>query len=92
MPNRSEREVRNAFNDWVKTIGACIIFMSTQPLRVRFTCSDLPTDLWWRDYRPEVTDEQLRNRIEDVYVYRRANEIVINESISDLASLGAKPE
>ena len=92
LPNRSDREVRNAFNDWVKTTGARIVFMSTQPLLVRWTCSDLPTDYWWRELRPEVTDEQLRNRVEEAYLYRRGDEIVIDESISDLANLGATSE
>ena len=92
LPNRSDREVRNAFNDWVKTTGARIVFMSTQPLLVRWTCSDLPTDYWWRELRPEVTDEQLRNRVEESYLYRRGDEIVIDESISDLANLGATTE
>ena len=92
LPNRSDREVRNAFNDWVKTTGARIVFMSTQPLLVRWTCSDLPTDYWWRELRPEVTDVQLRNRVEEAYLYRRDDEIVIDESISDLANLGATSE
>ena len=92
LPNRSDREVRNAFNDWVKTTGARIVFMSTQPLLVRWTCSDLPTDYWWRELRPVVTDEQLRNRVEEAYLYRRGDEIVIVESISDLANLGATTE
>ena len=92
LPNRSDREVRNAFNDWVKTTGARIVFMSTQPLLVRWTCSDLPTDYWWRELRPEVTNEQLRNRVEEAYLYRRGDEIVIDESISDLANLGATSE
>ena len=68
--------------------GARIIFMSTQPLRVGFTCSDLPTDFWWRELRPEVTDEQLHNRCEEVYLYRQGDEIVIDQSVSDLATLG----
>ena len=38
-----------ALNDWVKTTGARGIFMSTEPLRVRWTCSDMPTDFWWRE-------------------------------------------
>lgn len=88
LPNRSDREVRNAFNDWVKTTGARIVFMSTQPLRVRFTCSDLPTDFWWRELRPDVTDEQLQNRVEEVYLYRHGNELIVDESVSDLAKLG----
>ena len=92
LPNRSDREVRNAFNDWVKTTGARIVFMSTQPLLVRWTCSDLPTDYWWRELRPEVTDEQLRNRVEEAYLYRRGDEIVIDESISDLVNLVATSE
>ena len=88
LPNRSDREARNAFNDWVKTTGARIIFMSTQPLRVRFTCSDLPTDFWWRELRPEVTDEQLQNRVEEVYLFRHGDELIVDESVSDLAKLG----
>ena len=31
LTNRSDREVRNGFNDWVKTTGPRIIFMSTKP-------------------------------------------------------------
>ena len=88
LPNRSDREVRNAFNDWVKTTGARIVFMSTQPLRVLFTCSDLPTDFWWRELRPEVTDAQLQNRVEEVYLFRQGDELIIDESVSDLAKLG----
>lgn len=88
LPNRSDREVRNAFNDWVKTTGARIIFMSTEPLRVRWTCSDLPTDHWWRELRPEVTDAQLQNRVEEVYLYRRGDELVVDQSLYDLAILG----
>ena len=88
LPNRGDREVRNAFNDWVKTTGARIVFMSTQPLRVRFTCSDLPTDFWWRELRPEVTDAQLQNRVEEVYLFRNGDELIVDESVSDLAKLG----
>ena len=88
MPNRRDREVRNAFNDWVKTTGAHVIFMSTEPLGVRWTCSDLPTDFWWRELRPEVTDVQLQNRVEECYLYRQGDELVIDESVSDLAKLG----
>ena len=66
--------------------------MRSGPLLVRWTCSDLPTDYWWRELRPEVTDEQLRNRVEEAYLYRRGDEIVIDESISDLANLGATSE
>ena len=86
--NRADREVRNAFNDWVKTTGARIIFMSTQPLRVRFTCSDLPTNFWWRELRPEVTDAQLQNRVEEAYLFHRGNELIVDQSVSDLAKLG----
>ena len=92
LPNRSDREVRNAFNDWVKTTGARIIFMSTKPLRIRFTCADLPTEFWWRELRPEVTDEQLRNRVEEAYIYRRGDEIIMDESLSSLEVLGATAE
>jgi DNA invertase Pin-like site-specific DNA recombinase len=92
LPNRGDREVRNAFNDWVKTTGARIVFMSTQPLRVRFTCSDLPTDHWWRELRPEVTDEQLLNSIDDVYLYRRGDDCVVDQTIQDLAELRATPQ
>ena len=88
LPNRGDREVRNAFNDWVKTTGARIVFMSTQPLRVRFTCSDLATDFWWRELRPEVTDAQLQNRVEEVYLFRQGDELIVDESLSDLAKLG----
>ena len=88
LPNRGDREVRNTFNDWVKTTGARIVFMSTQPLRVRFTCSDLPTDFWWRELRPEVTDAQLQNRVEEVYLFRQGDELIVDESVSDLAKLG----
>ena len=88
LPNRSYREVRNAFNDWVKTTGARVIFMSTEPLRLRWTCSDLPTDFWWRELRPEVTDVQLQNHVEECYLYRQGDELVIDESVSDLAKLG----
>ena len=88
LPNRGDREVRNAFNDWVKTTGARIVFMSTQPLRVRFTCSDLATDFWWRELRPEVTDAQLQNRVEEVYLFRNGDELIVDESVSDLAKLG----
>ena len=92
LPNRSDRENRNAFNDWVKTTGARIVFMSTQPLRVRWTCSDLPTDFWWRELRPEVTDKQLRNRVEEAYIYRQFDKIVVDESISNLENFGATSE
>ena len=88
LPNRADREVRNAFNEWVKTTGARIVFMSTQPLRVLFTCSDLPTDFWWRELRPEVTDAQLQNRVEEVYLFRQGDELIVDESVSDLAKLG----
>ena len=92
LPNRGDREVRNIFNDWVKTTGARIIFMSTHPLRVRFTCSDLPTDFWWRELRPEVTDAQLQNRVEEVYLFRHGDELIVDESVSDLAKLGGKAD
>ena len=86
--NRSDREARNTFNDWVKTTGARIVFMSTQPLRVRWTCSDLPTDFWWRELRPDVTDEQLKNRVEEFYLYRRGDELVMDQTIANMARLG----
>ena len=88
LPNRSDREARNTFNDWVKTTGARIVFMSTQPLRVRWTCSDLPTDFWWRELRPDVTDEQLKNRVEEFYLYRRGDELVMDQTIANMARLG----
>ena len=88
LPNRGDRGVRNAFNNWVKTTGARIVFMSTQPLRVRFTCSDLPTNFWWRELRPGVTDAQLQNRIEEAYLFRHGNELIVDESVFDLAKLG----
>ena len=75
--NRSDREALNAFNDWVKTTGARIIFMSTLPLPVRWTCSDLPTDFWWRELRPDVTGEQLNNRVEEFYLYRSSDEMIM---------------
>ena len=88
LPNRSDREARNTFNDWVKTTGTRIVFMSTQPLRVRWTCSDLPTDFWWRELRPDVTDEQLKNRVEEFYLYRRGDELVMDQTIANMARLG----
>ncbi len=88
LPNRSDREARNTFNDWVKTTGARIVFMSTQPLRVRWTCSDLPTDFWWRELRPDVTDEQLKNRVDEFYLYRRGDELVMDQTIANMARLG----
>ena len=78
LPHRGDREVRNTFNDWVKTTGARIVFMSTQPLRVRFTCSDLPTDFWWRELRPDVTDAQLQNRVEEAYLFRHGDELIVD--------------
>ena len=89
--NRADREVRNAFNDWVKTTGARIIFMSTQPLRVRFTCSDLlPTDFRWLP--SSITEEQLKNTLEEFYVFRRGDEIVMDQAITNMARLGFDPE
>ena len=90
LPNRSDRQVRNAFNDWVKTTGARIIFMSTQPLRVRFTCSDLPALLpaSWRELRPEVIDAQLQDRFEEAYLFRNGDELIVDATVSDLAKLG----
>ena len=91
QPNRADREVRNAFNDWVKTTGARIIFMSTQPLRVRFTCSDLlPTDFRWLP--SSITEEQLKNTLEEFYVFRRGDEIVMDQAITNMARLGFDPE
>tara|TARA_B100000674_G_scaffold273699_1_gene225987 strand:+ start:233 stop:1987 length:1755 start_codon:yes stop_codon:yes gene_type:complete len=91
QPNRADREVRNAFNDWVKTTGARIIFMSTQPLRVRFTCSDLlPTDFRWLP--SSMTEEQLKNTLEEFYVFRRGDEIVMDQAITNMARLGFDPE
>ena len=91
QPNRADREVRNAFNDWVKTTGARIIFMSTQPLRLRFICSDLlPTDFRWLP--SSVTEEQLNNRLEEFYVFRREDEIVMDQAITNMARLGFGPE
>ena len=66
--------------------------MSTKPLRIRFTCADLPTEFWWRELRPEVTDEQLRNQVEEAYIYRRDDEIIMDESLSSLEVLGATAE
>ena len=87
QPNRADREVRNAFNDWVKTTGARIIFMSTQPLRVRFTCSDLLlSDFRWLP--SSMTEEQLRNTLEEFYVFRRGDEIVMDRAITNMARLG----
>lgn len=63
--------------------------MSTNPVRVRITLKDLPTDRWWHELRPEVTDKQLLNSIDDVYLYRRGNDCVIDQTIQDLAELGA---
>ena len=77
-----------ALNDWVKTTGARGIFMSTEPLRVRWTCSDMPTDFWWRELRPEETDVQLQNRVEECYLYKQGDKLVIDESVSDLSKLG----
>ena len=91
QPNRADREVRNAFNDWVKTTGARIIFMSTQPLRVRFTCSDLlPTDFRWLP--SSMTEQQLKNTLEEFYVFRRGDEIVMDQAITNMARLGFDPE
>ena len=91
QPNRADREVRNAFNDWVKTTGARIIFMSTQPLRVRFTCSDLlQTDFRWLP--SSITKEQVKNHLEEFYVFRRGNEIVMDQEITNMARLGFDPE
>ena len=91
QPHRADREVRNAFNDWVKTTGARIIFMSTQPLRVRFTCSDLLLS----DYRwlpSSMTEEQLRNTLEEFYVFRRGDEIVMDQAITNMARLGLETD
>ena len=91
QPNRADREVRNTFNDWVKTTGARIIFMSTQPLRVRFTCSDLlPTDFQWLP--SSMTEEQLKNTLEEFYVIRRGDEIVMDQAITNMVRLGFDPE
>ena len=91
QPNRADREVRNAFNDWVKTTGARIIFMSTQPLRLRFTCSDLlPTDFRWLP--SSITEEQVKNHLEEFYVFRRGDEIVMDQEITNMARLGFDPE
>ena len=91
QPNRADREVRNAFNDWVKTTGARIIFMSTQPLRLRFTCSDLlPTDFRWLS--SSKTEEQVKNHLEEFYVFRRGDEIVMDQEITNMARLGFDPE
>ena len=87
QPNRADREVRNAFNDWVKTTGARIIFMSTQPLRVRFTCSDLLLSNY-RWLPSSMTEEQLRNTLEEFYVFRRGDEIVMDRAITNMARLG----
>ena len=35
-----------------------------------------------------MTDAQLQNRVEEVYLYRQWDELVIDESVSDLAKLG----
>ena len=66
--------------------------MSTKPLRIRFTCADLPTEFWWRELRAEITDEQLRNRVEEAYIYRKGNEIIMDERLSSLDVLGATAE
>ena len=90
LPHRGDREVRNTFNDWVKTTGARIIFMSTQPLRVRFTCSDLPAYLPsnWRELRPEVIDALVLDRFEEAYLFRNGDELIVDATVSDLAKLG----
>jgi DNA invertase Pin-like site-specific DNA recombinase len=91
QPKRADREVRNAFNDWIKTTGARIIFMSTQPLRVRFTCSDLlPSDFRWLP--SSMTEEQLRNTLEEFYVFRRGDEIVMDQAITNMARLGLETD
>ena len=83
--------MRNAFNDWVKTTGARIIFMSTQPLRLRFTCSDLlPTDFRWLP--SSITGEQVKNHLEEFYVFRRGDDIVMDQEITNMARLGFDPE
>lgn len=89
LPNRADPDVRNKFNQWVQTLGARIIFMSTNPVRIRITLKDLPTDHWWRELRPEVTDKQLLNSIDDVYLYRQGDDFVIDQTIQDMAELGA---
>ena len=35
-----------------------------------------------------MTDAQLQNRVEEVYLYRQWDELVIDESVSDLAKFG----
>lgn len=92
LPNRADPEVRNKFNQWVQTLGARIIFMNTNPVRVRITLKDLPIDHWWREIRPDVTDKQLLNSIDDVYLYRRGDDCVIDQTIQDLAELRATPQ
>ena len=66
--------------------------MSTQPLKVHFTCSDLPRDFLWRKMRPEVTDAQLQNRVEEVYLFRNGDVLIVDETISDLTKLGGTAE
>ena len=89
LPNRADRDVRNKFSQWVQTTGARIIFMKTNPVRVRITLKDLPVNHWWRELRPDVTDKQLLNSIDDVYLYRQGDDFVIDQTIQDMAELGA---
>ena len=35
-----------------------------------------------------MTDAQLQNRVEEVYIFRHGEELIIDESVSDLAKLG----
>ena len=38
--------------------------------------------------RPDVTDEQLKNRVEEFYLYRRGDELVMDQTIANMARLG----
>ena len=38
--------------------------------------------------RPDVTDEQLKNRVEEFYLYRRGDELVMDQTITNMARLG----
>ena len=89
LPNRADRDVRNKFNQWVQTLGARIIFMSTNPVHVRITLKDLPIDHGWRELRPDVNDKQLLNSIDDVYLYRQGDDFVVDQTVQDIAELGA---
>ena len=42
----------------------------------------------WRELRPEVTDIQLQNRVEECYLFIQGDEFVIDKSVCDLAELG----